>query len=470
MDNIDVQICKMIKKIRWAKDKILGNLELDFTRDDGRIYPTIVIAGENGTGKTRILTTLAEFLNRGSMFPFRFIEYHVAKQDFKIYYDNENDGKYGFHLRHNAKDLPDHTTRIRNNKNNNNSTIDQDIYDIRRYGVLYSSARSGFKASKIVSTTNTQLDNKINELDLSDDFTDIKQLFVDIETQDNADWREKCENHSELSIENFDKTSRMSRFKNAFNDFFGNLSFDRIDNTNPDKKIVLFKKKNQHIAIDDLSTGEKQIVFRGAQMLRNQNAIAGREKLIDEPELSLHPRWQKKILRFYRNLFDIQQDQMIVATHSEQVLKSAIEDDKTLVYVLRYDENGDLMADKIDSPDVLPSVTLAEVDYLAYKIASTDYHIELYGYLQRLTKCKTIRKCDSYILSKIGNRADMSVFERHDQYIDENGNMKTYDTLPTYIRNAIDHPDGNRSYTDDDLNKSILLLRELCSDIKAQNN
>lgn len=42
----------MIRKIKWNDHAIWGNLELDFTKPDGSVYNTIVLAGENGTGKT----------------------------------------------------------------------------------------------------------------------------------------------------------------------------------------------------------------------------------------------------------------------------------------------------------------------------------------------------------------------------------------------------------------------------------
>ena len=55
----------MITKVKWNNHEILGNLELNFTKDDGSPYSTIVLAGENGTGKTTILETLSTFLNLG---------------------------------------------------------------------------------------------------------------------------------------------------------------------------------------------------------------------------------------------------------------------------------------------------------------------------------------------------------------------------------------------------------------------
>ena len=57
----------MIREIKWHNHKILGNLELNFTKPDGTPYNTIVLAGENGVGKTTILETLATFLNLETM-------------------------------------------------------------------------------------------------------------------------------------------------------------------------------------------------------------------------------------------------------------------------------------------------------------------------------------------------------------------------------------------------------------------
>ena len=47
--------------IKWNNHNILGNIELDFIKPHGSVYDTIILAGENGTGKTTILETLATF-------------------------------------------------------------------------------------------------------------------------------------------------------------------------------------------------------------------------------------------------------------------------------------------------------------------------------------------------------------------------------------------------------------------------
>jgi len=40
-------------------------------------------------------------------------------------------------------------------------------------------------------------------------------------------------------------------------------------------------------------------------MLKNIRSLDGGIVLIDEPELSMHPKWQQKVLEFYRNLFNV---------------------------------------------------------------------------------------------------------------------------------------------------------------------
>lgn len=54
--------------------------------------------------------------------------------------------------------------------------------------------------------------------------------------------------------------------------------------------------------------------------------------------------------------------------------------------------------------------------------------------------------------------------EHTKQYLhtDRNGRTTVYQTLPTFIRNSIDHPDSGYSYTENELRKSIELLIKLC--------
>ena len=173
--------------------------------------------------------------------------------------------------------------------------------------------------------------------------------------------------------------------------------------------------------------------------------------LIDEPELSMHPHWQDKILPYYRNLFtknSIQSSQLIIATHSEYVLRSALKDKDNILIIILNDKNGLITSKTITAPNVLPTITAVETNYLAFNVASIDYHIELYGYLQLKERKTYIKDCDDFIYNHpLFDPAKHSKPSSH-------GSIH-YNTLPTYIRNAIDHPDSGNRFTDNELRTSI---------------
>ena len=330
---------EMIKKIKWNNHEVLGNLELDFTKPDGSVYNTIVLAGENGTGKTTIFDTLSTFLNLGSIEAFEYINYIANGTSFFIEPKVGEHPEFGFHIRKN--EASGMSELIRSNRNNNRNQIDSDLSDLRHYGFAYSKARSGFKTQAIKYTTTQQLDSEKYENDSNDDFTSIKQLIIDINSQDNSTLMKMYKSNKLGSYTEFQKISNMYRFENAFNTFFDTIKFKGLDDTNREELKILFEKHGRDISIDSLSTGEKQIVFRGAHLLKNVNSMSGGIALIDEPELSMHPKWEQKILRYYRDLFtdpttQLLQTQMFIATHSEHVMKEALKyPNDNLVIVLR---------------------------------------------------------------------------------------------------------------------------------------
>ena len=451
----------MIRKIKWNNHDILGNLELDFTKPDGSIYNTIVLAGENGTGKTTILETLSTFLNLGSIEAFEYIKYVVDGVPYTISQRANVNPELGFHVRKNESDGT--TQTIRTNRNNSPQLIDSDLSDLRHYGFSYSKARSGFNTQKVKSTTTQQLDSEKYENDSNDDFTSVKQLIVDIDAQDNSEWMRITKAGMQTPFATFKQTSKVYRFEKAFNEFFGTVKFKGVDNTNPDEIKILFEKHGKEISIDSLSTGEKQIVFRGAHLLKNINSMSGGIALIDEPELSMHPKWQQKVLKYYRSLFNkngSQDAQIIIATHSEYVLRSALEDRDNILIIVLSDDNGSIHSKNITAPTILPTITSAETNYLAFGILSVDYHIELYGYLQNKTGNDTVKSCDDYIAqSAFFNSA---LHTKKSSFTNQRGYTTNYQTLPTYIRNLIDHPDPTQNYTQEEFKHSIELLIELC--------
>ena len=440
-----------IKKVKWDNHPILGNLELDFINDTTRApFNTIIFVGANGAGKTTILESISTFLNLGSFEYFEIIEYIIDGRVYKATPSNNHRTYY------NRTDDKGTVTQCLTDK----KLIDRDTLDIRHYGCIFSKARADYKTAKITSTTTKTLDLEKYDIDTMDDFTSSKQLLVDIQTQDSSEYANINETlgESPKSWPEFYPNSKMYRFKNAFNQFFDKLKYKKVDDIDSEKQI-LFEKNAKEISIDKLSTGEKQIVFRGIYLLKNSKNLNGATIMIDEPELSMHPKWQKNIMKYYKDLFTeygAQKTQLFFATHSEHVLNEALKDKNNNLVIVLNEFDGVINAKKIDSPSLLPSITHAEINYFAFDIVSNDYHIELYSWLQERFDRSTVKSCDTYIQNYMEshNLLNMQKESCH--------NKTTYSTLSTFIRNTINHYDSKQaSYTDTELRMSIELLRDI---------
>ncbi len=106
---------------------------------------------------------------------------------------------------------------------------------------------------------------------------------------------------------------------NIFQDLDLTFNLSAIDYT---KKEVLFKDQNgTKFDIDALSTGEKTLLSKVLDLFFQD--YKNKVVLIDEPELSLHPSWQNKIVKIYENFTQHNNCQIIIATHSPHIIGSA---------------------------------------------------------------------------------------------------------------------------------------------------
>ena len=147
-----------IAKIKWKEHPILGDLELDFTNKEGIPYDTIIFAGENGTGKTTVLTSISDFLN-GYSIDFEYIEYQIDNEIYRAIPPTQ-ESYYGYY----NLQLPDKTIidvnsgKNRSGGSTSNPNIDKDFRNIRFYGCVFSKARADYRTEKIKGTTTKQLD------------------------------------------------------------------------------------------------------------------------------------------------------------------------------------------------------------------------------------------------------------------------------------------------------------------------
>ena len=97
------------------------------------------------------------------------------------------------------------------------------------------------------------------------------------------------------------------------------LNIELIGLKKDGSKLPIFKNKQGHnFDINGLSSGEKQLFIRllSLQMMSVNNSII----LVDEPEVSLHPTWQQKIVKVFQSIGE--NNQIIFATHSPHILAS----------------------------------------------------------------------------------------------------------------------------------------------------
>ena len=193
--------------------------------------------------------------------------------------------------------------------------------------MIFSDVEINFTPKQIQTVTAKNIDSVNIESVRSNSnlATEITQLLIDLQSIDALEFTEWAKLHKGLPIDETKIDTRTKRFTNAFDFMFPSKRFKRIETLNNQKDII-FEENGNEMRIAELSSGEKQIVFRGSFLLKDKNSSKGAIVLIDEPEISLHPIWQLKILNFFKKLFSDGSEitsQIFVATHSPFIIHNA---------------------------------------------------------------------------------------------------------------------------------------------------
>lgn len=455
-----------IKYIKFYNHQIFGTQTFDFTIDGVNAVNNIIIAGENGSGKTKFLEELYNISN--TTFHNNISDY--SKKTHEICINVSDEGYCDFNNEQNKIDAAlltvsqneagDISNAIKFLANNNTisrvkkSGFNDQIRTFKMNG-LYSNVDINYTPRrKVEGTSDTTIDNSSTQIP-NDLAFEIIQLLVNISIQDSCDFDSWYGNHKGMIPPEDIYHTRLKRFTNAFKIIFENrIEFKEIKNNS----IPIFNKENNDIEISSLSSGEKQIIFRGTYLLQNKNSLKGVPVFIDEPEISMHPKWEEKIFDYYKNIFsdnDSQTSQMFIATHSEHILSTVLNNNDCLVIKIK---NNFPQKFYKDGPGIiLPTITIAEIKYSIFDLYTTDFHSLLYGYIQEncvednngsIMSYANVKQTDDWLKTK-----NIALKHYHKQISPTN--IKDYDTLPTYIRNCIDHPDATITYSFSELKKSI---------------
>ena len=196
--------------------------------------------------------------------------------------------------------------------------------------------------------------------------SEIAQLLVDLKAADDNEagrWMD----HNDERPPDAVRTRRVTRFTEAFARVAPNKRFEGVETVAGEHR-VMFVEDGFRTPLADLSTGEKQVIFRGAFLLRRAEELPGAVVLIDEPELSLHPSWQANILSYYDGIVregDGKSSQVIVATHSPFVVHGSL---TAKHVVLRRDRAARKVV--VDPSPAYPGATTAEVAVAAFDLGA----------------------------------------------------------------------------------------------------
>lgn len=444
-----------IRKISLKNHPILGNLDLDFTKPDGSVHNTIIFVGENGCGKTTILKWISDLKKL----------HHVNK---KI--DYEFCLECITHWEHKVCAYPKPgvihkmwNTTAKPKEFDCEPATDSVGNKIRiPFHSVYCQGASGIYPDQISTiTTKRERDDDIYEQD-KNLATFVKQLIINSDSEDADDILNWVRANPDTIPPTDIIEPRIKKIKRFIDPIFDNIQYKKIithekvvNGFNTVVKDVVFVKNDKEIMLDDMASGEKQVIFRTIALLHNMRGyhypyISTEANIsIDEPEISIHPKWQSKIFETYKNIAKSSDSQLFMATHSEHIIKNAI-DSGDLIIILKESNDGSIYAKKMDDLELASKKnifkpTYAQIIYEAFGIPTGEFHNELYQYI--------IDESGKLIFDNMSTKD----FPHNKERILSDGSIwqNRKISMPTYIRHQYNHPNSYNSYSEQDLIDSI---------------
>ncbi len=204
---------------------------------------------------------------------------------------------------------------------------------------------------------------------------------------------------------------------------------------------------DNNIPINKRGSGIKRLVLLSFFMAEADKRVAGGNYTsviyaIEEPETSQHSANQFKLIDSLRTLANADNTQIILTTHSANIVKKLDFSDLRLIR----DVNNEKKVENVMESN-LPYPSLNEVNFIAFEELSEEYHNELYGYIEGNGYKQEFMQEQSLIPYK-------RLLNGEEQIIDT--------ILSTFIRHQIHHPENNLNprFSRRDLQNSIKLMRD----------
>lgn len=226
------------------------------------------------------------------------------------------------------------------------------------------------------------------------------------------------------------------------------VQLNLIDNWKPFLNSYFGTKKDnlQSIPLNQLGSGYEMIFSLIYSYYLSKKGNKYLIILIDEPELHLHPKLQSDFISL---LLEFSKDsQVILSTHSPLFVKQAMERSGVKIKILL--KNHDAVQVANPSKKLLSYISANEVNYIAFNLATEEYHNELYEELKlRHGVGVGLKKFDNDYFHTLKGEPKNSPWCGHANEV----------TKHTSIRNQIHHRAENGKVPYNDLKDSVEKLR-----------
>jgi len=323
----------LIERLTITGHPAIGNIELDFRDETGAPALTVVIAGENGVGKTIALEAIHSLFDQNAR--------PTARVDAYLQIDAEEARRIAASRAFGAPEtFSDDTRHVHVTRHGpmTLSAIVEGFAGSSPFGIdngptgwalrsFYSNANVSYPTSNLQRIEPDALDRaNLPSLTAGNvQGVQIPQLLLALRHADLEERQTFEEEHPGAPVPPGLGSLRFQRFRDAFALMFPTKRLKRIAQETGTFQVI-FEQHGVETNIHQLSTGEQQIVLRAGFFIRDASVMQGAIILIDEPELSLSPEWQSKILNFYAKVLQVEDrrhPQVICATHSPFIVHSA---------------------------------------------------------------------------------------------------------------------------------------------------
>jgi predicted ATP-dependent endonuclease of OLD family len=317
-----------IRKLQLTGYKVFDELELDFTDLEGNMLDTVVLAGVNGSGKTSLLDLFEAIFSITEVDIQSPYKCHFIPKSAEELIENCTNLEFiiGYDcIGHNNRPMQTGAA-VKLGRQFINKLF-------QSFGVSSLPPENYGLGNLIRRDINEEIERRKRFLSLvkNENFTCcyIKLDFLnDLVQQDVAKYLVDSLVNGVVQKRELPAGVIIQEIIDKINNMFDGMDMKTklVDITATEPIFESFNGKK--ISINQLSSGEKQLFCQAAylQKLNLQDSII----LIDEPETSLHPTWQRNILKLYQNIG--KNNQIIVATHSPHIIASVKPENLFVLY------------------------------------------------------------------------------------------------------------------------------------------